>query len=168
MSDPFVGEIRMFGGNFAPLGWAFCDGSLLSISENDVLFALIGTTYGGDGQTTFALPDLRSRVPIHMGNGFIPGQPGGQETVTLIVSQIPSHTHPAMADGSGVSATSPQNNVWGNWGVLGTPFTDQPANVQMNAQALQPAGSSQPHDNMLPYLAVNFIISLFGIFPPQS
>src|SRR5262249_27160571 len=113
MATPFVGEIRMFGGNFAPLGWALCDGSLLSISENETLFALIGTTYGGDGQTTFALPDLRGRVPMHMGGTFVQGQAAGVETMTLTVAQIPAHSHAMLATNDIPTQTSPQNNVTG-------------------------------------------------------
>ena len=171
MSQPFIGEIRLFAGNFAPLGWMFCDGSLLPISENDALFALIGTIYGGDGQTTFALPDLRSRVPVHQGTSnagsYTIGQGGGQETVTLSVNQMPSHTHvPACNSGSG-SFNKPLNNVWAS-AASAKQFTDQPPNSVMGASALLASGGSQPHDNMLPYLSVNFIIALFGVFPSQT
>ncbi len=114
MSSPFIGEIRMFGGNFAPAGWAFCNGALIPIAENDALFNLIGTTYGGDGQTTFALPNLQSRVPIHVGPGFVQGQTGGTETVTLIVNQIPSHSHVPQAQSAAGTAASPSNAVWAN------------------------------------------------------
>jgi microcystin-dependent protein len=170
MSEPFIGEIRMVGFNFAPQGWAFCDGSLLPISEFDTLFALIGTTYGGDGQTTFALPDLRSRVPMHMGQGagLSPrtlGQNGGEETVTPTPNQLPQHTHAAGANANSNLAT-PQGTVWGGW--TGSQFSSQGVNAQMNAAALGNAGGSQPHDNMLPFQAVNFVIALFGIFPQQS
>jgi microcystin-dependent protein len=170
MSNPYVGEIRMFAGNFAPQGWAFCDGSLLAISQNDVLFNLIGTTYGGDGQTTFALPDLRSRVPVHMGQGAglsarTIGQSGGAEAVTLTTNQLPQHTHAAASSASSNSA-SPQGTVWGGWS--STQYSDQGANAAMNPAALTNAGGSQPHDNMLPFQAVNFIIALFGIYPSQS
>jgi microcystin-dependent protein len=167
MSSPFVGEIRMFGGNFAPQGWAFCDGSLQPISGNDVLFALIGTTYGGDGQTTFALPDLRGRIPVHPdGSNFQLAQAGGTETVTLTVPQLPQHGHAALS-GTGTAANSPGGNTWG--AVSGsTPYTDQSPNAQMNAQNIFPTGGNQPHDNFMPYLCVSFIISLFGIFPSQT
>ena len=168
MSNPYIGEIRMFGGNFAPAGWMLCQGQLLPISENDALFNLIGTTYGGDGQTTFALPDLRSRVPMHMSNGHTLAEMGGAETVTLTTNQLPGHTHVPMADMNAAGATSPAGAVWGNWGTNGTPYSDQAPNAQMNPQTQALTGGSQPHDNMLPYLAINFIISLFGIFPTPS
>ena len=169
MSQPFVGEIRMFGGNFAPAGWAFCDGSLLPISENETLFQLIGTTYGGDGQTTFALPDLRGRIPVHVGPGFTLGEQGGAETVTLTVQQLPVHSHAANAvSGSANSSASPGNNT--TWGGVtsGNPYTDQPGDVTMNPGSIGLSGGSQPHDNFMPYLCVNFILSLFGVFPSQS
>ena len=168
MSQPYVGEIRIFAGNFAPSGWAFCNGAILPISENDVLFTLIGTTYGGDGQSTFALPNLSSRVPVHQGPGFVIGQTGGVEQVTLTVNQIPAHGHvpQAAAGGSGNPANSPANNVWNGW--TGGQFTAPPPTVAMAPGALQSSGGSQPHDNMLPFLTINFIISLFGIFPSQT
>lgn len=171
MSSPYVGEIRMFGGNFAPAGWAFCNGQLMAISENDALFNLIGTTYGGDGQSTFALPNLQSRVPIHMGQGpglsnYIIGEASGTETVTLTTQQIPAHGHPAAATSVDGSDAAPTNNFWANWG--SAQYSDQPFTSQMAATALTPVGGSQPHDNMLPFLTINFIISLFGIFPSQN
>lgn len=169
MSQPFVGEIRMFGGNFAPAGWMFCEGQLLPISENETLFNLIGTTYGGDGQNTFALPDLRGRIPIHVGPGFALAQSGGVETVTLTTSQIPAHSHVPQA--SNVSAsppnvTSPSNNVWAQ-STLGAFSTAAPT-VSMDPGAIGSMGGSQPHDNMVPFLCVSFIISLFGVFPSQT
>jgi microcystin-dependent protein len=165
MSQPFVGEIRMVGFNFAPVGWAFCDGSLLSIAQNETLFQLIGTTYGGDGVNTFALPDLRSRVPMHMGGGHTLGEMSGQESVTLTVQQIPVHTHAAAADNKAGGLASPAGSVWAasnNYKQFDPPAG---ANVLMNLQAVASDGGGQPHDNMLPFLAINFIISLFGIFP---
>jgi len=157
----------MFGGNFAPAGWMFCEGQLLPISENETLFNLIGTTYGGDGQSTFALPDLRGRVPIHMGNGFILAETGGVETVTLTVQQIPVHTHSELATTGAGANSDPTNGVLskptGN--IYNTVATNQ---VNMGAQAIGPVGGSQPHSNFQPYLCVDFIISLFGIFPPPS
>jgi microcystin-dependent protein len=170
MSQPFVGEIRMFGGSFAPAGWAFCDGQLLPISENDALFTLIGTTYGGDGQETFALPNLQSRIPIHAGQGsgtspYQLGESGGVEQVTLTTNQIPIHTHPPLASTTGGSDT-PNNNFWAD-SALGKPYTAAPPAVLMNTQTITPTGGSQPHDNMLPYLCVTYIISLFGEFPHQ-
>lgn len=173
MSQPYIGEIRLFAGNFAPMGWAFCDGSLLQISENEAFFNLIGTTYGGDGQTTFALPDLRSRVPVHQGtnnsNGisYVIGQAGGGETVTLTVNQMPSHTHVPLCNSGSGSYNKPLNNVWAS-AASAKQFTDQAPNAVMGASALLASGGSQPHENMLPYLSVNFIIALFGIFPSQT
>lgn len=175
MSDPFVGEIRMFGGNFAPAGWAFCEGQLLPISENEVLFNLIGTTYGGDGQSTFGLPDLRGRIPIHSGQGpglsnrLLSEQLGAESTV-LTVTQIPSHTHTIMASPSVGNSTGIANSAIAA-GTIGRVYTNDttPANLgDMNAGNLSNAGGSQPHDNMMPYLCLNFIISFFGIFPSQT
>jgi microcystin-dependent protein len=171
MSQPYVGEIRMFAGNFNPAGWMFCDGSLLPISENETLFNLIGTTYGGDGQSTFALPDLRGRVPIHMGTGaglstYQIGENGGVESVTLTVNQTPSHTHVPMGSNSG-SAETPTNNFWGNT-ATGKPYGAAPGNVTMNTATILSTGGSQPHDNMIPYLCINYIISLFGIYPSPT
>jgi microcystin-dependent protein len=158
----------MFPGNFAPQGWAICDGSILSIASNDTLFNLIGTTYGGDGQSTFALPDLRGRAPIHQGNGFVIGQAGGVEAVTLTINQLPVHNHvPQAAIGAtGNPANSPAGNIWSGW--TGGQFTTQAPAVNMNAAAINTDGGSQPHDNMVPFLAINFIISLFGVFPSQT
>jgi microcystin-dependent protein len=167
MSQPYVGEIRMFAGNFAPQGWMLCQGQTLAISEYDVLFQLIGTTYGGDGQTTFNLPDLRSRVPCHQGSGFAIGQHGGEEVVTLTVQQIPQHTHPMLCNSSSSSSPTPAGSYWGaandNSFIVGTS-----ANAAMNAAAISPTGGSQPHDNLMPYLTINYIISLFGIFPSPT
>jgi microcystin-dependent protein len=169
MSQPFVGEIRMFGGNFAPAGWAFCDGSVLPISENEVLFNLIGTTYGGDGQTTFRLPDLRGRLPLHQGNGFVIGQAAGVEQVTLTVTQTPAHTHPLLATGSPASTAAPAGKALATAAAATiTPYgTDAPTGP-LSAQAMSSVGGSQPHSNVQPYLCVSFIISLFGIFPSQN
>jgi microcystin-dependent protein len=167
MSDPYVGEIRMFAGNFAPQGWAFCNGQLVSIAENNVLFALIGTTYGGDGQNTFALPNLQSRVPVHQGNGYTFAQMAGVETVTLTANQLPTHSHGPQCNAGSGTLNSPSGNVWAA-AASAKQFTDQAANSVMNAAAMTSSGGSQPHDNMVPYLAVNFIISLFGIFPSQT
>lgn len=167
MSSPFIGEIRMFGGNFAPVGWAFCNGALIPISENDALFNLIGTTYGGDGQSTFALPNLQSRVPVHVGPGFALGQSGGTETVTLTTSQIPNHSHvPQCNSGSG-GAQGPGGNVWAQPST-GTIYSDAAPSLAMDPAALGSSGGSQPHDNMIPFLVVNFILSLFGVFPSQT
>jgi len=168
MSQPFIGEIRMFGGSFAPAGWAFCDGQLLPISENEALFTLIGTTYGGDGQTNFALPNLQSRVPIHMGTGsglssYVIGEMGGVEQVTLTIQQIPNHTHAPLASNTGGS-DAPLNSYWAD-SALGKPYGAAPPALQMNPGTITPTGGSQPHDNMLPYLCVTYIISLYGVLP---
>lgn len=166
MSNPYIGEIRLFAGNFAPAGWAFCDGTLLAISQNDALFNLIGTTYGGDGQTTFALPDLRSRVPVHVGSGFVLAQTGGAEQVTLTVNQIPAHSHVPLANSSTGTQSSPAGNVWASSANL--PYSASAPGAALQANAIGSAGGSQPHDNMIPFVAVNFIISLFGVFPTQN
>ena len=169
MAQPYVGEIRMFAGNFAPAGWMFCEGQLLPISEYETLFNLIGTTYGGDGQSTFALPDLRGRIPLHFGNGFTLAETGGVETVTLTVSQIPAHSHPLLATGNLATTTSPQGNVASKTSVANVaPYgTDQPT-TPVSPSSISATGGSQPHNNFQPYLCVDFIISLFGIFPSQT
>jgi microcystin-dependent protein len=168
MSQPYVGEIRMFGGNFAPAGWAFCDGSLVAIAENDTLFNLIGTTYGGDGQSTFALPDLRGRVPIHQGPNFTLGQQGGEESVTLTVNQIPVHTHVATCYPVAGNSADPTGKRWASSADTSiNPYSVPPGDSTMAATAIGIDGGSQPHDNMLPYLVISFIISLFGVFPNQ-
>jgi len=166
MSDPFVGEIRMFGGNFAPAGWALCDGQAMPIAENDVLFTLIGTTYGGDGQNTFALPDLRGRIPLHQGTNYPIGQSAGSEDVTLTTQQMPIHTHTAQAQSESGSQATPANGLWAFSSL--NQFSTNSANGTLNAGAIAPAGGSQPHTNMMPYLVVSFIISLYGVFPQQS
>lgn len=167
MAQPYVGEIRMFAGNFAPAGWMFCEGQLLPISENEVLFQLIGTTYGGDGESTFALPDLRGRLPLHMGNGFILGEAGGTEEITLTVQQIPAHSHPLLAAGVAGDQISPSGSLPANSFNV-TPYINDAPNGNMSASAIAPIGGSQPHTNFQPYLCVDFIISLFGIFPSPT
>ncbi|GAB3575772.1 tail fiber protein [Leifsonia lichenia] len=170
MSQPYVGEIRMFGGNFAPYGWAYCDGSSLAISEYDTLFQLIGTTYGGDGQTTFALPNLGSRIPLHRNSApgaaraAVVGETGGSETVTLTSQQLPQHTHPISAAAS-ATTTAAAGNVVAGW--ADAPYSSATPTAQL-APMLGAVGGSQPHDNLQPYLAVTFIISLFGVFPSQN
>ena len=165
MSQPYVGEIRIFAGNFAPAGWMFCDGQLLPISEYETLFNLIGTTYGGDGQSTFAVPDMRGRLPIHMGSGFVQGQIGGAETVTLSTNQMPAHPHTVLATTNSNTASLPG----GNFLASGPDIYDQnkSGNTTM-APAIGSTGGSQPHNNFQPYLCLDFIISLFGIYPSQS
>ena len=167
MAQPYVGEIRMFAGNFAPAGWMFCEGQLLPISENETLFQLIGTTYGGDGQSTFALPDLRGRIPIHQGNGFILAETGGAEEITLTVNQIPAHSHPFLAAAVPGDQINPANNLPANSFNV-TPYINDVANGNMNPAAITSVGGSQPHTNFQPYLCVDFIISLFGIFPSPT
>jgi microcystin-dependent protein len=174
MAQPYVGEIRMFAGNFAPNGWMFCEGQTLPISENDVLFQLIGTTYGGDGEETFNLPNLASRVPIHMGTGpdgttYQLGEMAGVEEVTLTTQQIPNHTHALLASSDLATLTTVSGNV------LSTPQsatvfpygTDAPP-FALSASSIGPVGGSQPHENTQPFLCINFIISLFGVFPSQT
>ena len=171
MSSPFVGEIRIFGGNFAPAGWAFCNGQLLPISENDILFNLIGTTYGGDGQQTFALPDLQGRLPMHMGTGSglsprVIGEKAGIENVTLITQQLPIHNHAPLAVSGNGNQSTPQGGVWA--GVNTSIYTSSPPNIAFNPALGGNAGGNQPHENLMPYLAVSFIISLFGIYPTPN
>ncbi|HLX68301.1 MAG TPA: tail fiber protein [Verrucomicrobiae bacterium] len=171
MSEPFVGEIRIAGFNFAPVNWAFCNGALMAISQNEALFQLIGTTYGGDGVNTFALPNLQGRVPVHMGTtgqgSFVMGQIAGTETVTVTTSQIPSHTHTPVASAGDGTSDVPTNNTWANW--TGAQYnTGAPVSAPMRSDAIGLTGGSQPHDNMIPFLTINFIIALFGIFPTQS
>lgn len=172
-SDPYLGEVFLFAGSYAPVGYAKCDGSLLPISENDALFTLIGTTYGGDGETTFALPDLRGRVPIHQGVGpnginYQMGDNGGVEAVTLIPNQMPAHTH--IAKGNLIAdQVTPANGYWSTDPFGNTAaYSTQAGNALMAADALDPVGGSQPHDNMQPYLGVTYIIALVGIYPPQN
>ena len=167
MAQPYVGEIRMFAGNFAPAGWMFCEGQLLPISENETLFQLIGTTYGGDGESTFALPDLRGRIPLHQGNGFILAETGGAEEITLTTNQIPIHTHPMLASLDQGLSNNAANNVLAQSPNIKLYSASSPG-VALNAQSVSPVGGSQPHTNFQPYLCVDFIISLFGIFPSQT
>jgi microcystin-dependent protein len=167
MAQPYVGEIRMFGGNFAPAGWAFCDGSLQPISENETLFNLIGTTYGGDGQSTFALPDLRGRLPVHQGNGFTLAETGGAETITLTVNQIPAHNHSYLGSSDTAGSPDPSANVVARSTQMKVFINGNPTSL-MASQFLGSGGGSQPHSNFQPYLCVDFIISLFGIFPSQN
>lgn len=172
MSEPFLGEIRMFGFTFAPQGWALCDGQLLPISQNQALFALLGTTYGGDGTTTFALPNLQSRVPIHRGQGaglssYVAGQAGGTETVKLTAAQMPTHTHSVKASSSAAASGKPEGSALAQ--SASHIYTAQPdTSTVMNAKMLGAAGGSAPHGNIQPYLAVNFCIALAGIFPSQN
>ena len=172
MANAFVGEIRMFAGTFAPSGWAFCNGQTMAIANNEALFALIGTTYGGDGVTTFQLPNLQSRIPVHQGtnpsNGttYIQGQAAGEESVMLTFNQMPQHRHTAQALSTTGNQQDPAGGVWASSN-LGQ-FSTTSANSTMNPAALSSVGSNSAHPNIMPYLAVNFIISLFGIFPSRN
>ena len=173
MSDPFVGEIRMFGGNFAPVNWAYCNGALIAISQNEVLYTLIGTTYGGDGVNTFGLPDLRGRTPVHQGTGLglstcVLGQLAGSESVTLTPAQYPAHTHAFSASTDVGSVHGPGGDVLAGSATIKA-YTDSAPNVSLNPAALAPSGGgAQPHDNMQPFLCISFIICLYGIFPSQN
>ena len=167
MSQPFIGEIRLFAGNFAPAGWAMCNGQLLPISENDALFILIGTTYGGDGQETFALPNLKSRVPVHQGGWRTLGEADGTESVTVTVQQTASHTHPYAAALNPASISSPSGTLNAESSQINMYIADAPS-TPLSPNAVAAVGGSQPHDNMQPYLVLNFIISLFGVYPQFS
>jgi len=173
MGEPYVGEIRMFAGNFAPAGWALCQGQSMPISENETLFNLIGTTYGGDGQETFNLPNLSGRVPVHMGKGpavsqtYQIGESAGVETVTLTTQQIPLHTHPLIASTAVSNSNTPTNQVTAQSAQRAIYF-ESAATTNLAASAISPVGGNQPHENMQPYLCINFIISLFGVFPSQT
>jgi microcystin-dependent protein len=171
--SPYVGEIRMFAGNFAPNGWMFCEGQTLPISENEVLFQLIGTTYGGDGEETFNLPNLASRVPIHMGTGpdgttYQLGEMAGTEQETLTVQQIPSHTHPLTVSTNVAQDTQPAGKVLGQTGGGALIYMEDTNDTPLAPSSVGPAGGSQPHENTQPFLCINFIISLFGVFPSQT
>ena len=171
MSQPFIGELRMFGGNFAPAGWAFAQGQLLPISQNDTLFNLYGTTYGGDGQETFGIPDLQGRPPMHQGTGprgivYTIGEKGGVESVTLTTNQIPIHSHALVASQAIAQNSQPTDSVVAQSATVQLFITDV-ASSPLDTQMVQAAGGSQPHDNLQPYLCVSFIVSLFGLFPNQ-
>jgi microcystin-dependent protein len=173
MAQPFIGEIRLFGGTFAIAGWSFCNGALLPISQNPALYQLLGTTYGGDGVNTFGIPDLQGRVPVHQGQGaglqnYVIGQKSGTETVTLTVAQLAAHSHGALGSATGQASGNPANNTWGNSGIGNSSFgPGTSANGAMNAGSTGMTGSNQPHDNVLPFLALSFIIALFGTYPSQ-
>lgn len=178
MSEPFIGEIRIFGGNYAPKDWAFCDGQIMKITDNTTLYAVIGTTYGGDGRVTFALPDLRAKAPMHPGRGYglttrILGQRGGTNNISLTKDQIPAHSHTMKAESASGTTVQPQNNSLAKPGGRGTTnvyhTTLNPGNsVFLAEKALQTTGANQPHDNMQPCLVLNFIISLEGLFPSRN
>lgn len=169
MSNPYVGEIRLFAGNYAPLGWAFCDGSLLPIAENVALFELVGTTYGGDGQETFGLPDLRGRVPVHQGSGFAVGQAGGSETVSLTTTDMPAHGHPLLGTSANATAASPNGTVLATLAEV-TTFaygTDLPLST-LDPRSVGSTGLGQPHENVQPFLCLSYIVSISGIFPATN
>ncbi len=172
MAEPFVGEIKMFAGNFAPRDWAFCDGQLLAVSQNDALFSLLGTMYGGDGRTTFGLPDLRGRIPIHAGSGpgLTPRQIGrkaGSEKVTVTTNQLPSHTHKFKVSGDGGTDVNPNGKV-----LTGSPnirvYREAVPNEPMGASSTLPVGGNQSHNNLMPFTCVHFIIALFGVYPSRQ
>lgn len=170
MSEPFVGEIRMFAGNFAPRGWAFCDGQLLAVSQNDALFSLLGTIYGGDGRTTFGLPDVRGRIPIHAGTGpgLSPrrlGAKGGAESVTLTVNQMPSHSHDFHASADPTTTPNPQDNVLGE--AIADRIYSPTADQNLASSTISNIGGSRSHTNLMPFLCINYIIALFGIYPSR-
>ncbi len=171
MSQPFVGEIRLFAGNFPPIGWSFCDGAAVSIAENPVLFDLIGTTYGGDGQQTYKLPDLRGRIPIHQGgNGqsspYVIGQSGGAEAVALTLAELPAHTHALNAStNAAVSTKGPVDALGASTMNL---YGSATPNMPMEPTAIAPVGANQPHENMAHFTAINYIIAMFGVFPSQN
>jgi microcystin-dependent protein len=173
MSNPFIGEIRMFGGTFAPAGWAMCQGQLMAISQNDALFTLIGTTYGGDGQETFGIPDLQGRAPVHMGQGpgisqnYQIGEKAGVESVTLTTNQIPIHNHAVVTSTALANSADPTNQIYAQSTQI-LVYTQDVATKFFAPTSMQPAGGSQPHDNMQPFLAITFILSLFGVFPSQN
>jgi microcystin-dependent protein len=164
MAQPYIGEIRMFAGNFAPVGWLSCEGQLLPIDQYETLFMLLGTTYGGDGQETFALPDLRGRLPIHQAGSYQLGHTGGAEEVTLTTAQVPVHNHALLATEAIANDANPVNNLLAQTSTFDA-FHSSPGSTAMAVDALSAAGGSQPHSNMQPYLCVNFIISQFGLFP---
>ena len=172
MGEPFQGEIRMFGGNFAPAGWAFCNGQSVPISENNSLFILIGTTYGGDGETTFNLPNLQSRIPIHAGQGpgisqnYQLGEMGGVESVTLTIQQTPVHSHPFLASTAAASSNSPANQVIAQSGQRAV-YTEDTTTTNLASTSIGIVGGSQPHENRMSYTCISFIISLFGVYPQQ-
>ncbi len=175
MSEPFVGEIRMFAGNFAPRGWAFCDGQLLAVSQNDALFSLIGTIYGGDGRTTFALPDMRGRLPVHQGQGpgLSPRRLGaryGSEKVNLTINQIPSHSHEYLGSANIADSNNPASDVVASHNDGDLPYVDVPSVDKiksLSSDAVSATGGSQAHQNMMPSLCINYIMALVGIYPSR-
>lgn len=166
MAEPYLGEIKVISWNFAPKGWSFCNGQLLPINQNQALFSILGTTYGGDGRTTFALPNLQGRIPIHAGDGIVLGQQGGEQAHTLIISEMPAHVHVPVGNSGAANAATPVNNLWAASTAM--PYSSASSGAQMNPANILNAGGNQPHENMSPYLVLNFIIALVGIFPSQN
>lgn len=165
MSEPFLGEVKIISWNFPPKGWTFCNGQLLPINQNQALFSILGTTYGGDGRTTFALPNLQGRMPVHVGDGIVLGERGGETAHTLNISELPAHSHAPVGTNNTATDPSPAANLWPK--DANNPFSPTP-NTAMLPGAILPTGGSQPHENMSPYLVLNFIIALQGIFPSQN
>ncbi|HEV3351664.1 MAG TPA: tail fiber protein [Acidimicrobiales bacterium] len=163
--EPFLGEIKIISWNFPPKGWAFCNGQLLAINQNQALFSILGTTYGGDGRVNFGLPNLQEKAPLHFGNGFSLGQTGGEKTHSLVIGELPGHTHPVKASANAADQGSPAGNLWANSGELNYAATP---NTSMNPASVASIGGGQPHQNESPYLVLNFIIALVGIFPSQN
>jgi microcystin-dependent protein len=165
MTEPFLSEVKIVSFNFAPRGWALCNGQLLPINQNQALFSLLGTTYGGNGQTTFALPDLRGRIPIHIGNGHVQGERSGEENHTLNISEVASHAHPVSASNADPNQGLPTGNMWANGAGA---YSSSSPDSSMNPASISSAGGSQPHTNVQPFLVLNFIIALQGIFPSRN
>jgi len=165
MGTPFLGEVRIVSFNFAPMGWAFCNGQVLAINQNTALFALLGTTYGGNGQTTFALPNLQGRIPIHTGNGFVQGQQGGETSHTLLAAEMPAHNHSVVASSNPADQGTPRGNYWAYESA--NAYSTNTPDANLWPQAISSAGGGQPHNNLSPYLVVNFCIALQGIFPSR-
>lgn len=168
MSEPFIGEIKLFGFNYAPQGWALCNGQLLPINQNQALFSILGTTYGGNGQTTFALPDLRGRTPVHVGNGVVLGQSAGEENHTLTTNEMPQHTHQVTASGAAANQKAVTGNIWADLGTTANPYSPNGPLTTMHPGSMTDAGGSQSHSNMQPYLALNFCIAIMGIYPTRN
>jgi microcystin-dependent protein len=166
MATPFLGEIKIMSFSFAPKGWALCNGQLMSIQQNQALFALLGTTYGGDGRVNFALPNMQNRVPLHFGNGFTQGELGGTDTVTLNVTQLPGHSHTPVANTAGATQTTAAGNLWCTGSV--NQYSTAAPNTPMNPAAISSTGGSQAHNNLSPYLVLSFCIALSGIFPSRN